>query len=35
MRTVGVLGGIGDEGLLRAAAPDLIVESFESLAKIL
>jgi phosphoglycolate phosphatase len=33
--TLGLLGGIGDEGLLRAAAPDLLLEHFERLLEVL
>jgi phosphoglycolate phosphatase-like HAD superfamily hydrolase len=35
MPTVAVLGGIGDEGLLRAAKPDVLIERFERLTEIL
>jgi phosphoglycolate phosphatase len=34
-QTIGLLGGIGDEGLLRAAAPDILLDSFEALLGIL
>jgi phosphoglycolate phosphatase len=33
--TLGLLGGIGDQGLLRAAAPDLLLENFERLLEVL
>jgi phosphoglycolate phosphatase len=33
--TLGLLGGIGDQGLLRAAAPDLLLEQFERLLEVL
>ena len=34
-QTVGLLGGIGDEGLLRAARPDVLLPRFESLLGLL
>ena len=34
-QTVGLLGGIGDEGLLRAAGPQLLLDRFEALLDIL
>ncbi|HXB96459.1 MAG TPA: HAD hydrolase-like protein, partial [bacterium] len=33
--TIGLLGGIGDLALLRAAAPDLLLENFERLLEVL
>ena len=33
--TIGLLGGIGDQGLLRAAGPDLLLERFEGLLDVL
>lgn len=33
--TIGLLGGIGDEALLRAAAPDLLLARFEALIEVL
>lgn len=35
MPSIGLLGGIGDEGLLRAAAPDILIERFERLVEVL
>jgi phosphoglycolate phosphatase len=33
--TIGLLGGIGDEALLRAAGPDVLLERFERILEIL
>jgi phosphoglycolate phosphatase len=35
MPTIGILGGIGDEALLRVAAPDTIIPRFEELLEVL
>jgi phosphoglycolate phosphatase len=35
MPTVGILGGIGDEGLLRKAGADVVIERFEMLTNLL
>jgi phosphoglycolate phosphatase-like HAD superfamily hydrolase len=35
MPSVGILGGIGDEALLRAAKPDILIERFDRLLEIL
>jgi len=35
MPAVGLLGGIGAEGLLRAAVPEVLIDSFERLTEIL
>jgi phosphoglycolate phosphatase len=34
-QTIGLLGGIGDQGLLRAAGPDALLDGFEALLGIL
>ncbi len=35
MPSIGILGGIGDEALLRAAAPEILVPTFEALLEAL
>ena len=35
MPSIGLLGGIGDEGLLRASGPDILIERFERLTEVL
>lgn len=35
MPSIGILGGIGDEALLRAAAPDILIPDFEKLLEAL
>jgi phosphoglycolate phosphatase-like HAD superfamily hydrolase len=35
MPTVGILDGIGDQALLRAAAPEVLIPTFEHLRELL